>query len=72
VPEFIVGGVTLPGIQNVTEIAGETDLSGAVALIATFWSSQTESFDIKCYFGESVTSGPENDFASSAMVLPKR
>jgi WD40 repeat protein len=64
------GNLTFVGIQNMIEVLGATE--NTTSCIATFWSSQTNSFDIECLFSEEkIVNGPENDFASSSMMLKK-
>ena len=65
------GNLTLIGIQNMIEVQGVIT-ENVTKLIGTFWSKQTNSFDIECLFSEKkIVEGPENDFASSYMVLKK-
>ena len=71
VEKGIKGNITLMGIQNMIEVQG-VSTENATSLIGTFWSKQTNSFDIECLFSEEkIVSGPEDDFASSAMILKK-
>jgi hypothetical protein len=65
------GNLTFVGVQNMIEVHG-ADPEDETSLIGTFWSKQTNSYDIECLFSEEkIVSGPENDFASSCMVLKK-
>jgi dipeptidyl aminopeptidase/acylaminoacyl peptidase len=65
------GNLTFAGIQNMIEVHGAST-ENATKLIGTFWSKQTNSFDIECLFSEEkIVSGPENDFASSSLMLKK-
>jgi hypothetical protein len=43
------GNLTLWGIQNLIEVRGATT-ENTTGLIATFWSKQTNSFDIECLY----------------------
>jgi sugar phosphate isomerase/epimerase len=66
-----MGNLTLVGIQNMIEVLGAST-ENVTKLIGTFWSEKTNSFDIECLFSEEkIVEGPENDFASSCMVLEK-
>jgi hypothetical protein len=63
------GNLTFAGIQNMIEVYGAS-AEDATRMIGTFWSKQTNSFDLECLFSEiKITSGTENDLASSSMIL---
>ena len=71
VPKGIKGNLTFAGVQNIIEVHGATS-KDATRMVGTFWSKNTNSFDIECLFSEEkIVSGPENDFASSSMLLNK-
>lgn len=65
------GFITYKGCENIIEVYGASGNS-TTSIIGTIWNPESDSFDMVDVFSEArlITSSPEEDFASSCMVLP--